>query len=110
MISLGRTAKTLPFFAKSAPYRVHKSLTERGHNVYFGSVQLRRRELRIEPKFVGKLGRPLTLMHNTVVVSFLTFGEKEGSCGRHSWAERREGDCEARLGVLQEAPSKAKES
>jgi len=38
MISLGRPAKTLPFFAKCALYRVHKGLTERGHKVYFGSV------------------------------------------------------------------------
>jgi hypothetical protein len=38
LISLGRAAKTLPFFAKCALYRVHKDLTERGHRVYFGSV------------------------------------------------------------------------
>jgi uncharacterized protein (TIGR04141 family) len=38
MISLGRPAKTLPFFAKCALYRLHKGLTERGHKVYFGSV------------------------------------------------------------------------
>jgi hypothetical protein len=49
-------------------------------------------------------------MHNTFVVLFLRFGEKEGSRGRQSWAERREGDCEARLGVFQEAPSEAEES
>ena len=58
----------------------------------------------------GKLGRLLRLMHNSFVVLILSFGEKEGSRGRQSWAERREGDCEARLGVLQEAPSKAEES
>jgi uncharacterized protein (TIGR04141 family) len=38
LISLGRTARSLPFFAKCALYRVHKGLTERGHKVYFGSV------------------------------------------------------------------------
>ena len=38
MISLGRPASTLPFFAKCALYRVHKGLTERGHKVYFGSA------------------------------------------------------------------------
>jgi len=58
---------------------------------------------------IGSVVR-LTLMHNTNVVSFPTFGEKEGSRGRQSWAERREGDREARLGVLQETPGKAKES
>jgi len=56
------------------------------------------------------LGEPLRLMHNTVVVLLLSFGEKEGSRGRQSWSERREGDCKARLGVLQEAPGKAEES
>jgi hypothetical protein len=59
---------------------------------------------------VRRLGRASTVMHNTRVVSLLSFGEKEGSRGRQSWAERREGDREARLGILQEAPSKAKES
>jgi hypothetical protein len=49
-------------------------------------------------------------MHNTNAVLVLNFGEKEGSRGRLSWAERREGNREARLGVLQEASSKAKES
>jgi hypothetical protein len=49
-------------------------------------------------------------MHNASVVLALNFGEKEGSRGRLSWAERREGNRKARLGVLQEAPSKAKES
>ncbi len=38
MISLGRPARTLPFFAKCALYRLHKGLTERGHHVYFGNV------------------------------------------------------------------------
>lgn len=38
LVSLGRPAKTLPFFAKCALYRLHKGLTERGHLVYFGSV------------------------------------------------------------------------
>ena len=38
MISLGRPAKILPFFAKCALYRLHKGLTERGHHVYFGNV------------------------------------------------------------------------
>ena len=56
------------------------------------------------------LGRVHTVMHNTEVVSPLSFGEKEESRGRQSWAERREGNREARLGVLQETPSKAKES
>ena len=49
-------------------------------------------------------------MHNRFPVLFLSFGEKEGSRGRQSWAERREGDREARLGVLQEAPSEAEKS
>jgi hypothetical protein len=49
-------------------------------------------------------------MHNGFLVCFLSFGEKEGSRGRQSWAERREGDCEARLGVFQEAPSEAEKS
>ena len=38
LVSLGRPAKTLPFFAKCALYRLHRGLTERGHKVYFGSV------------------------------------------------------------------------
>lgn len=38
MVSLGRTAAKLPFFAKSSLWRVHKDLTERGHKVYFVSV------------------------------------------------------------------------
>jgi uncharacterized protein (TIGR04141 family) len=38
LVSLGRPAKTLPFFAKCALYRLHRGLTERGHEVYFGSV------------------------------------------------------------------------
>jgi uncharacterized protein (TIGR04141 family) len=38
MVSLGRTANKLPFFAKCALWRVHKELTERGHDVSFVSV------------------------------------------------------------------------
>jgi len=38
MVSLGRTANKLPFFAKCALWRIHKELTERGHNVSFVSV------------------------------------------------------------------------
>ena len=38
MISLGRPAKTLLFFAMCALHRVHNGLTERGHKIYFGSV------------------------------------------------------------------------
>jgi len=49
-------------------------------------------------------------MHNINVVAFLNIGEEEGSRGRRSWAERWEGDREARLGVLQEATGKAQES
>jgi len=49
-------------------------------------------------------------MHNTIAVLLLSCGEKEGPRGRQSWAERREGDCKARLGVLQEAPGKAEDS
>jgi hypothetical protein len=56
------------------------------------------------------LGRVLGVMHSTNAISVLNFGEKEGSRCRLSWAERREGDRKARLGVLQEASSKAKES
>ena len=59
---------------------------------------------------IGEFGRLLRVMHNVFVVLYPRFGEKEGSRGRQSWAERWEGDCEARLGVLQEAPSKAEES
>jgi hypothetical protein len=50
------------------------------------------------------------MMHNTKAVSVSNFGEKEGSRGRISWAERREGDRKARFGILQETPSEAKES
>jgi hypothetical protein len=49
-------------------------------------------------------------MHNSNVVSLLSFGEEEGSRGRHSWAERREGNRKAWLGVLQETPGKAETS
>jgi len=77
-------------------------------------ILLYRPELRTEPaspeRAVGVLGRALTVMHNSHVVSVLNFGKKERSRCRLSWAERREGDRKARLGVLQEAPSKAKES
>ena len=59
---------------------------------------------------MGVLGRGPAVMHNASVVLVLNFGEKEGSRGRLSWAERREGDREARLGVLQKTSSKAKES
>ena len=59
---------------------------------------------------IGKRGTPFGPVHSTIAVSLLSFAEKEKSRGRQSWAERREGDCEARLGVLQEAPSKAEES
>jgi uncharacterized protein (TIGR04141 family) len=38
MISLGRAAIKLPFFAKCSLWRVHKTLTERGHEVFFVSV------------------------------------------------------------------------
>jgi uncharacterized protein (TIGR04141 family) len=38
MVSLGRAASKLPFFAKCSLGRVHKGLTERGHKVYFASV------------------------------------------------------------------------
>ena len=38
MVSLGRTASKLPFFAKCSLWRLHKGLTERGHKVFFVSV------------------------------------------------------------------------
>jgi uncharacterized protein (TIGR04141 family) len=38
MVSLGRVANKLPFFAKCSLWRVNKSLTERGHKVFFQSV------------------------------------------------------------------------
>lgn len=38
MVSLGRVASKLPFFAKCSLLRVHKGLTERGHKVSFASV------------------------------------------------------------------------
>lgn len=38
MVSLGRPAARLPFFAKCGLWRVHKGLTERGHQVFFVSV------------------------------------------------------------------------
>lgn len=38
LISVGRPAVTLPFFAKCGLGRVHKGLTERGHRVFFASV------------------------------------------------------------------------
>jgi uncharacterized protein (TIGR04141 family) len=38
MVSLGRPAGKLPFFAKCGLWRVHKGLTERGHRVFFVSV------------------------------------------------------------------------
>ena len=38
MVSLGRPAGKLPFFAKCSLWRVHKGLTERGHRVFFLSV------------------------------------------------------------------------
>jgi hypothetical protein len=56
------------------------------------------------------LGRVLSVMHNSKEASLFSFGEKEGSRGRQSWAERREGNREARLGVFQETPGKAKKS
>lgn len=38
MVSLGRAANKLPFFAKCALWKVHKDLTERGHKVSFVAV------------------------------------------------------------------------
>lgn len=38
MVSLGRTAAKLPFFAKCSLWRIHKGLTERGHKAFFISV------------------------------------------------------------------------
>jgi len=38
MVSLGRSAAKLPFFAKCGLWRVQKGLTERGHAVFFISV------------------------------------------------------------------------
>lgn len=38
MVSLGRSANKLPFFAKCALWRAHKDLTERGHDVLFTAV------------------------------------------------------------------------
>jgi uncharacterized protein (TIGR04141 family) len=38
MVSLGRPAARLPFFAKCSLWRVHKGLTERGHKVFFVAV------------------------------------------------------------------------
>jgi uncharacterized protein (TIGR04141 family) len=38
MVSLGRAAAKLPFFAKCSLWRVHKSLTERGHKMFFVAV------------------------------------------------------------------------
>jgi hypothetical protein len=62
------------------------------------------------PRAVAGLWRVLVVMHNGKVASLKSFGEKEGSRCRQSWAERREGNREARLGVFQETPGKAKES
>ena len=74
------------------------------------AVSPRRRSQSVLQSAVAGLGRVHTVMHNSEVVSLLSFGEKEEPRGRQSWAERREGNREARLGVLQETPSKAKES
>jgi uncharacterized protein (TIGR04141 family) len=38
MLSLGPSAKDLPFFAKCSLVKVHRELTKRGHPVYFGAV------------------------------------------------------------------------
>jgi uncharacterized protein (TIGR04141 family) len=38
LVSLGRTAKDLPFFAKCALWKLHRDLTARGHEVFFVSV------------------------------------------------------------------------
>lgn len=38
LVSMGRAAAALPFFAKCGLCRVHKGLTERGHKVFFASV------------------------------------------------------------------------
>jgi uncharacterized protein (TIGR04141 family) len=38
LVSMGRPAAALPFFAKCGLCRVHKDLTERGHKVFFASV------------------------------------------------------------------------
>jgi uncharacterized protein (TIGR04141 family) len=38
LVSMGRPAAALPFFAKCGLCRVHKGLTERGHKVFFASV------------------------------------------------------------------------
>jgi uncharacterized protein (TIGR04141 family) len=38
MVSLGRSANKLPFFAKCALWRTHKDLTERGHKISFVAV------------------------------------------------------------------------
>jgi uncharacterized protein (TIGR04141 family) len=38
LVSLGRRAETLPFFAKCGLARVHKELTVRGHGVSFTVV------------------------------------------------------------------------
>lgn len=38
LISMGRQAAALPFFAKRGLARVHKGLTERGHKVFFAAV------------------------------------------------------------------------
>ena len=38
LVSLGRAAKDLPFFAKSALWKLHRNLTARGHHVFFVSV------------------------------------------------------------------------
>jgi uncharacterized protein (TIGR04141 family) len=38
LVSLGRSARDLPFFAKCSLMKLHKELLERGHSVYFGGV------------------------------------------------------------------------
>jgi uncharacterized protein (TIGR04141 family) len=38
LVSLGREAEDLPFFAKCALWKLHRNLTARGHQVFFQSV------------------------------------------------------------------------
>jgi hypothetical protein len=57
----------------------------------------------------GSLGGSPKVVHNTPVVSFFNFGEREGSRRRRSWTEGWEEDRAARFRILQKTASEAEE-
>jgi hypothetical protein len=58
---------------------------------------------------ISELGGSPKVVHNTPVVSFFNFGEREGSRRRRSWTEGREEDRAARFRILQKTASEAEE-